>query len=515
MDVEIKLTTEQEAARQARIDAENPPEIEWDTPRPLPSAESLFPVPEFDHGLLPESLRPWVADISERMQCPPEFVAVGALVSLSGVIGRKAVILPKRLDNWKVTPNLWGACIGRPGVMKSPALSEAMLPLRRLEAEANEAYQEAVRDFEARAEFNGMVSKARKDEAIRLVKAKKPEEAEHLLRSLQDDGERPVRRRFVVTDATVEALAEILIENPWGLLAYRDELSGLLKSLDREGQESARSFYLQAYDGNQSWVCDRIGRGKDQFIEAVCLSILGSIQPGKIAEYVRGAINGGSGDDGLLQRFGLMVYPTINGEWRNVDRLPDREAKERAFDVFANLAALDPGDDPIEMRFSPDAQEIFEEWRLELEIRLRAGDMLPALESHFSKYRKLMPALALVCALADGESDVSEASLLRALAWGELLEAHALKVYGIGGSDIEGARALLKKIKDGLVPDGFSSRDIQRKCWSLLSGREDVASAIACLVDYGYLAEVTEPTAGKPRTAYLIHPEVMPERPYE
>lgn len=515
MDIEIELTPEQEASRQARIDAESAKEIEWEAPRPLPSAESLFPVPEFDYGLLPESLRPWVADISERMQCPPEFVAVGALVSLSGVIGRKVQILPKRMDNWKVTPNVWGACIGRPGVMKSPALSEAMLPLRRLEAEANEEYQNAIRDFEARTELNGMVATARKEDAKKLVKAKRLEEAERLLRSLQDDAEKPLRRRFIITDATVEALAEILVDNPWGLLAYRDEISGILKSLDREGQESARSFYLQAYDGNQSWVCDRIGRGKDQFIEAVCLSVLGSIQPGKIAEYVRGAMNGGAGDDGLLQRFGLMVFPAIGSEWRNVDRYPDKDAKEKAFAVFARLAALDPGDEPIEMRFSATAQEIFEEWRHELEIRLRAGDMPPALESHFSKYRKLVPALALVCALADEEREVSEASLLRALAWSELLEAHALKVYGIGGSDIEGARALLKKIKDGLVPDGFSSRDIQRKCWSLLSGREDVASAIACLCEHGYLAEVTEPTAGKPKTAYLINPEVMPECPHE
>lgn len=55
---------------------------------------------------------------------------------------------------------------------------------------------------------------------------------------------------YKITDATVESLGEILIENPWGVLAYRDELHGLLKSLDKEGQEGARAFYLQAYDGN-------------------------------------------------------------------------------------------------------------------------------------------------------------------------------------------------------------------------------------------------------------------------
>ena len=31
--------------------------------------------------LLPESLRAWVSDIAERMQCPPDFPAIGAMVS--------------------------------------------------------------------------------------------------------------------------------------------------------------------------------------------------------------------------------------------------------------------------------------------------------------------------------------------------------------------------------------------------------------------------------------------------
>jgi hypothetical protein len=42
------------------------------------------------------------------------------------------------------------------------------------------------------------------------------------------------------------------------------------------------------------------------------------------------------------------------------------------------------------------------EWRQVLEYKLRAGDLTPALESHVSKYRTLVPALALINHLADG-----------------------------------------------------------------------------------------------------------------
>src|SRR5690606_7947670 len=143
------------------------------------------------------------------------------------------------------------------------------------------------------------------------------------------------------------------------------------------------------------------------------------------------------GDDGLLQRFGMLVWPDISGEWRNVDRWPDTEAKTAAFQVFQRLEAMRPDADPetgedrpTVCRFSPDAHDLFESWRHGLENELRSGENHPALESHLAKYRKLVRALALVCALADGEQEVvSITSTARALAWAEYLRTHAERVY--------------------------------------------------------------------------------------
>src|SRR6266700_4301045 len=50
----------------------------------------------------PPALAPWVADIAERAQCPPDFVTVGALVAAAAVIGRQVAIRPKRADDWTV-----------------------------------------------------------------------------------------------------------------------------------------------------------------------------------------------------------------------------------------------------------------------------------------------------------------------------------------------------------------------------------------------------------------------------
>lgn len=254
----------------------------WGDPLPVPTM--LLPVEPFDTELLPAALRAWVADIADRMQCPPDFPAVGAMVALSSVIGRKASIAPKRHDDWRVIPNLWGVVVGRPGVMKSPALSEVLKPLDRLEMLANDLHQEAMRDFEISAKLRAMTEKKVAGEAEKAVKKGDIEKARHLMMEAADasDDDPPEPRRYKVTDASVEALGEILMSNPWGVLAYRDELNGLLRALDKEGQEGARAFYLQGYDGNQGYTFDRIGRGMNRRIPAVCIALLGGIQPGKL-----------------------------------------------------------------------------------------------------------------------------------------------------------------------------------------------------------------------------------------
>lgn len=493
---------------------------EW--PEALPIPDGLLPVEKFEAALLPAALRPWISDIAERMQCPIDFPAVGAMVALSSVIGRKACIYPKRYDDWHVIPNLWGAIVGRPGVMKSPALSEAIKPLDRLAAKANELHAEAMRDYKLKERLNELADKADEKKAQDLVRKGKHAEAEQLLAaSMDNDGNPPpALRRYKVTDASVEALGEVLIENPFGTLAYRDELNGLLRSLDKEGQEGARAFYLQGADGNQSYIFDRIMRGRNLHIPAVCISMLGGIQPGKLQAYIRDAVSGGAGDDGLLQRFGLLVWPDIGGEWRNVDRWPDTEAKRQAFAVFEKLDAMQPGTDaetgepaPVAYRFTAEAQSIFDEWRRDLETGLRSGEHHPAMESHLSKYRKLAPALALVCALADGESEVGRDSLVRALAWVDYLRSHANRAYAAGTRPAtDGAKALLAKIKTGAVSDGFKPADVYLKGWAHLGNPEEAHAAINMLCDLGYLRRVEilpGIRGGRPSITYQINPASM------
>lgn len=91
---------------------------------------------------------------------------------------------------------------------------------------------------------------------------------------IESDEHEPQRRRYVVNDSSVEKMGEILSANPNGVLVFRDELTGFLRSLEREGQEVGRAFYLEAWNGTGRFTYDRIGRGTVD-IEAYCISILG------------------------------------------------------------------------------------------------------------------------------------------------------------------------------------------------------------------------------------------------
>jgi hypothetical protein len=122
----------------------------WSEPIPIP--DGLLPVAAFDSAFLPEAIAPWVMDISDRMQCPPDFVGIPAMVALGSVIGRKFAVRPQRKTDWYEVPNLWGCIIGRPGAMKSPAMDEALKPLHRLEAEARKANEAAAKAFEIEVE---------------------------------------------------------------------------------------------------------------------------------------------------------------------------------------------------------------------------------------------------------------------------------------------------------------------------------------------------------------------------
>ena len=117
---------------------------DWLAPKPIP--RDLARVEAFALEFLPDRLAPWIDDIATRLQCPPDYPAITAMTALGAILGRKIGIKPQMKTDWIEIPNIWGAFIGPPGMLKSPAMNEALRPIHRLEAEAvrnNEIAQQA------------------------------------------------------------------------------------------------------------------------------------------------------------------------------------------------------------------------------------------------------------------------------------------------------------------------------------------------------------------------------------
>lgn len=473
---------------------------------------------EFDPNLLPDIFRRWLVDVSERMQCPIDYAACAAMVVLGAVVGRQVGIRPKRQDDWLVVPNLWGAIVGPPGVMKSPTFEEVMRPLNRLEAEQAELHKKNLVDSKAKAMLRKVKEKGKAKEIRDAFEAGKEVDALELARSLaaDEDDEVPAWKRYKTNDTTVEKLGEILANNSNGILIFRDELKGLLTGLEKQGREGERQFYLESWNGDASFTFDRIGRGTIH-IEGACVSILGGIQPSPLAQYLQRMFRGEE-DDGFLQRFQMLAYPDVPTEWRNVDRYPDTEAKNAAYECIRNLTEIDvkaigaqireEGEIPY-LHFDYEAQEIFDEWRHELELRLRDGQLTPILVNHLAKYRSLVPSLALLLHLADGRTgSVGAECLLKACAWAEYLESHARRIYGITqATEAQAAIRLLKRIEKGDLTCPFTARDVYHSHhWAGLGSAKDVQNVLDLLESRNLLIAREERTGGRPKVFYMLNP---------
>lgn len=484
-------------------------------PLPLPSITQK--VKKLDPELmLPVCIRDYIIDIAERQQCPPDFVAITTLVGLSSLLGRKALIRPKAHDDWTVTPNQWGVIVGRPSAMKSPSMKEALKPLKKIETDNADLYEEQLKQFNIDQELLDLSKSNLKDQIKKLLKGGDKLTARELLEHNNND-ECPIRHRLIVNDATVEKLGELLNENSNGLILIRDELSGWLARLMREDGQQDRAFYLECFDGDGHFTYDRIGRGTIE-IDNCTLSVIGGIQPSKILNLLYQAVNG-IADDGLIQRLQLTTWPDDTGLWQWIDRTPNKVARDKYYDTFKELHELTfsfASDEPKIFHFTPEAQQLFIHWMEELHSSLKTDDISPLLESHLLKMPQTIAGLALLFEIIDGGrgDSVGVAAIAYAIEWAYYLRSHAERLYNmISNLGLDGAKLILDR--KNKLPNPFTIRDIDRKCWSGLTDSKVIADAIAYLVDYHHILPteiIPSIRGGRPTIAYAWNTNIPPKK---
>ena len=471
----------------------------WPEPGVLgePPAAPLFPT-----ECLPTSIRRWIEEQTESMGVPACTMAVPALVTIAGAIGKGAVLRVKVHDHgWNERPCLWGCVIMPKGRGKSPPLRIATAPLRMAEARQREKWKLEVEDWRAR----------------------QPKTSKGGIKPDPNDP-KPIEPKLVIADATIEAAADAMVESR-GLTLIRDELSGWISNMSRYNKGSDRQFYLECYSGGP-YPVDRIIRGR-QIVPDVFLCVVGGLQP-RVAKLAFSVAEQGV-DDGFLERFGFATYPDPV-PWTGVrDAPPERDWRRSVVEAVQRLAEADwstllqaPASDGF-LHFNAEAQAIFFAWyddHMREHVHAPGADDRPDY-GFMAKAQGLVCRLAIVMHLyrwttADGVYEptlVDADSLERALGIFERFCRPMYKRLGVAFGTVrahEGARRVGELIKRKKL-DHIRVGIVAKMGWHGLKEREPIVEAIEALEDIDWVRRDVGSTGrrgGRPTDRWTVNPRV-------
>src|SRR5215210_3385534 len=170
---------------------------------------------KFPTEALPRPCANLVREAAAAIGCPPELVALPMLVTLGAAIGNARRVVVK--SGWEESAALFGAIVAPPGGKKTPATTEATRPTFKAQVDLQHKYAAEADEYERELREHEV---DRKDAAKNGLTAPPPPKP-------------PVMGRTLVADTTIEALVDILADNPRGILVERDELAGWVRGMDQ------------------------------------------------------------------------------------------------------------------------------------------------------------------------------------------------------------------------------------------------------------------------------------------
>lgn len=463
----------------------------------------LRPFEPFPTDCLPQPWRDLVVHGAKAVGCDVSYIALPALVTMAGAIGATRKIYLGR--GWYEPAVLFGAIVGDSGSLKSPALAVVTDPIRERQQELMEKYK---RD---QAEYLDAV--ARWEEDKKAFKAKKDGSV--------DPGERPeppTLLRVYVSDTTIEKLAEILNDNPRGVLVCRDELSSWLMSFGRykaKGAGSDLPNWLEMHRAGSITVDRKTGDRKFTFVPRAAVSVIGSIQPGILTKQLTNEFMLA----GLGARLLLAMPPARVKKWTD-DEIP-QAVLDAVKENLDHLYALDLVTDETTKKARPYVLHVSGEAKVEW-VRFyddwarRQAAAEGDLQAAFSKIEGAAARLTLIHYVASTAADkagtgtIGKEHVEAGVKMARWFAGEAERIYGMLGEQ-EG-EADVRKLVD--VVQRLAARHEGRITVKMLHNSntrkyhtsDDAKAALDVLVDLslGVWEEGPVPARGGHRPVYFV-----------
>jgi hypothetical protein len=469
--------------------------------RERPASVEVVPWRPFPIEALPEPIGSYVGAAAKAMGCDASFVALPLLAALAASIGNTRRVRLK--SGWCEPSILWAAIVGDSGTLKSPAYRLATSILKRKQKEALDAYQEAVRQHQQellafQADVKAWQGKGRKA-------GEPPPEA-------PPD---PVPQRYIVSDTTVEALADRLQVAPRGLLLAVDELSGWLQGFAqyKGGKGNDTAHWLSMFHADLLLVDRKTGPQKTICVERAAVSIAGGIQP----QTLRHCLGREHFDNGLAARLLLAYPPRLPKRW--TEATVDDDLTDRVAAVFDGLLALDftqrDGKTvPLDLPLTAAAKSAWV--RFYNEHAAEQAELTGELAAAWSKLEAYAPRLALVdhcvrVAAGDTTVDRPEAidrvSIEAGIALARWFGIEARRVYGVlAESDEDRHRRELVELI-GRKGGRITARELRQSCRQFRGNTDAAWLALNDLVKArlgAWASASTAPKGGRPTQVFYM-----------
>lgn len=469
-----------------------PPDAEPD----LSFFQDVADVPPFPCDALQPHTRDFVTRLSEERRVSPDFICAALWPTVAASMGTALRLL---IASGVSEPAIiWALLVGRPACGKSTAINAFNIPLQEIE--------KSLRSDDSAADF--------------ILDVYEKELARHTVQRVRTAVQRgqempsglfvPSRSpplRLLVSDTTRAGLIQFLQAQPRGGLISNDEIITVLRGA-LTTRSDGRALLLQAFDGGSCTV-DR-ANGGSVFLPAVHLSVLGGVQPDRVAAVL------GPDDDGLISRF-LITWPEVPLD----ARLPTgHEADMRLPALIRDLLSLPTPTNPGSPRFV--VLGAHARRRVEAASRrwiAAAEGRSDAMFGVFARARKHALRLSLVmeiteCVLA-GEAlpqTVHDASMVSAVA---IVDYHLAMAERLLTATRPSRDLLdLRRVADAISRRGetqINARILRRSAGFPVRDHKALDTVLEELVDRGCLKHAPRPPSAKGRPAgdYLVHPALL------